>query len=88
MKGFVDRVPCGSFRTLGIPYFGVLIVRIVLFRVLCSGPLFSETPMSPPVLKLSKSVIRSMAFEAAKPAQNYDSLLSSTMAQWILKVRI
>ena len=24
--------------------FGVLIIRILLFRVLCLGPLFSETP--------------------------------------------
>ena len=32
-----------SFRKLGIPYFGVLIVRILVFRVLYGGPLFSET---------------------------------------------
>ena len=36
---------CGSFRKLGAPYFGVLIIRILLFRVLYLGPLFSETPM-------------------------------------------
>ena len=35
----------GSFRKLGGPYFGVLIIRILLFRVLYSGPLFSETPI-------------------------------------------
>ena len=28
------RPPCGSFRKLGVPYFGVLIIRILLFRVL------------------------------------------------------
>ena len=33
-----------SFRKLGVPYFGVLIIRILLFKVLYSGPLFSETP--------------------------------------------
>ena len=33
-----------SFRKLGVPYFGVLIIRILLFTVLYSGPLFSETP--------------------------------------------
>ena len=33
-----------SFRKLGVPYFGVLIIRILLFRVLYWGPLFSETP--------------------------------------------
>ena len=36
---------CGSFRKLGVPYFGVLIIRILIFRVLYEGPLFSETPM-------------------------------------------
>ena len=35
----------GSFRKLGIPYFGVIITRILLFRVLYWGPLFSETPI-------------------------------------------
>ena len=34
----------GSFRKLGVPYFGVLIMRILLFTVLNKGPLFSETP--------------------------------------------
>ena len=29
-----------------VPYFGVLIIRILLFRVLYWGPLFSETPLS------------------------------------------
>ena len=27
----------------GLPSFGALIIRILLFRVLYSGPLFSET---------------------------------------------
>ena len=35
-----------SFRKLGVPYFGVLIIRILVFRVLSLGPLFSETPAS------------------------------------------
>ena len=34
----------GEFPKIGIPYFGVLITRILLFRVLYWGPLFSETP--------------------------------------------
>ena len=34
----------GSFRQLGVPYFGVFIIRILLFRVLDEGPLFSEIP--------------------------------------------
>ena len=29
----------------GVPYFGVLIIRILLFKVLHQGPLFSETPI-------------------------------------------
>ena len=32
-----------EFPTIGVPYFGVLIIRILLFRVLYLGPLFSET---------------------------------------------
>ena len=36
--------PHGSFRKLGVPCFGVL---ILLFRVLNQGPLFSETPTRP-----------------------------------------
>ena len=38
-------VPFGSFRKLEVPYFRVLIIRILLFRVLSQGPLFSETPI-------------------------------------------
>ena len=40
------RASYGSFRQLGVPYLGVLIIRILLFRVLYSCPLFSETPIS------------------------------------------
>ena len=40
----------GSFRKLGVPCFGVLIIRILLFRVLYSGPLFSETRIEPVVV--------------------------------------
>ena len=50
--GFRFKVPgswahfrYGSFRKLGVPYFGILIIRILLFRVLYEGPLFSETPI-------------------------------------------
>ena len=39
MSGFVLE---GSFRKLGVPYSGVLIIRILLFKVLYWGPLFSE----------------------------------------------
>ena len=30
---------------MGVPYFGVLLIRILLFRVLYQSPLFAETPM-------------------------------------------
>ena len=40
-----DRLLCESFRKLGVPYSGVPIIRILLFRVLYKGPLFSEPPM-------------------------------------------
>ena len=33
-----------DFPKIRVPYFGVLIIRILLFRVLYWGPLFSETP--------------------------------------------
>ena len=46
-----NREPAGinvlldrSFRKLGVPYLGVLIIRILLFGVLSWGHLFSETP--------------------------------------------
>ena len=43
----------GSLRNKGLPYVGgggFLIIRVLLFRVLYQGPLFSATPMSPDVL--------------------------------------
>ena len=35
-----------EFPKIRVPYLGVLMIRILLFRVLYWGPLFSETPMS------------------------------------------
>ena len=48
-SGFGPNIPWGSLLDLGVSenrgtLFGALIIRILLFRVLCSGPLFSETP--------------------------------------------
>ena len=44
-----QRIPqrqFSGFRTVGVPYFVVLIIRILLlFRVPYEGPLFSETPI-------------------------------------------
>ena len=32
------------FRKLGVPYFGILVMGFLLFRVLYLGPLFSGNP--------------------------------------------
>ena len=34
-----------EFPKIRVPFLGVLIIRILLFRVLYQGPLFSETPI-------------------------------------------
>ena len=36
----------GSFRKFGVPYVGVLTIRILLFRAPYLGPLSSKTPIS------------------------------------------
>ena len=38
---------CGSFRKLGVPYFGVLIIRIRLFRYYIRVPYFRKLPCMP-----------------------------------------
>ena len=48
--GFLDKLRLvgmymGVSENWGTPYFGVLRIRILLFRVLYLGPLFSETPI-------------------------------------------
>ena len=48
--GTFTRLPPGGDmwdfpKNRGVPYFGVLIIGILLFRVLYWGPLFSQTPM-------------------------------------------
>ena len=45
LRCVVDGSLFESFRKLGVPYLGVLFLRILLFRVPYSGPLFSETPI-------------------------------------------
>ena len=40
-----------SQKKLGVPYFGVLIIRILLCRVLYWGPLLSETPTWDPTVE-------------------------------------
>ena len=37
--------PIWDFPKIRAPYVGVLIIRILLFRVLDKGPLVSETPI-------------------------------------------
>ena len=43
-----------DFPKIRLPYFGVLMIRILLLRVLYQGPLFSETP--PHAIKRKTSV--------------------------------
>ena len=45
LKGGRGGVSIWEFPKIGVPYLGVLKIRILLFRVLCWGPLFSETPI-------------------------------------------
>ena len=40
----VARVGVGVSENRGVPYFGVLVIKNPLFRVLHLGLLFSETP--------------------------------------------
>ena len=44
---FADVMECcmGVSEKFGVPYFVVLIIRILLFRVLYEGFLLSETPI-------------------------------------------
>ena len=48
-----------SFRKLGVP-FGILIIRILQFRVLYEGPLLSETRMYRFGVKRAKFSIQGM----------------------------
>ena len=41
----VGFLPIWDFPKIRLPYFGVLIIRILLLGVLYEGPLSSETPM-------------------------------------------
>ena len=50
--------PIWEFPKIGVPYFGVLIIRILLFRVVCEGPLFSETPIYLILLSIRKPILR------------------------------
>ena len=42
----------GVSENRGVAYFGVLIIRILSFRVLYWGPLFSETPIYTAIMEL------------------------------------
>ena len=41
-----------GFPKIRVSYFGIIIKRILLFRVLYSGPLFSESPIRVPLKEL------------------------------------
>ena len=40
----LSQCQCGSFRKLGVPYFGVLIIRILLFGYYIRVPYFRNLP--------------------------------------------
>ena len=48
-QGQWEDDPHGSFWKLGVPYFGVLIIRILLFRMLYWVPYFRKLPTGPDV---------------------------------------
>ena len=43
----------GSFRKLGVPYFGVLIIRILLFKVLLGSPIFGNSHINMQIASLT-----------------------------------
>ena len=45
LRSIVGPTSVAASETWGVPYFRVLTIRILLFRVLYWGPLFSETPL-------------------------------------------
>ena len=53
---------CGGFRKHGVPYFGVLVIRIPLYRVLYSlaSPIFGNLQVCPRIAgpSLRQSVFR------------------------------
>ena len=47
------RLVFWEFRKLGVPYFGILIIRILLFRGTVFGsPIFGNSPIFSPILSL------------------------------------
>ena len=41
---YPNKDPLREFPQIRVPYYGILMIRILLLRVLYSGPLFTETP--------------------------------------------
>ena len=60
----------GVSAKLGYLNFGVLIIRILLFRILYLGPLFSETPM---YMRLQV-----FSFEPGDPRMLWSSVFGTT----------
>ena len=74
----------GSFRKLGVPYLGVLIMRILLCRVLYSGPLFSETPYGFKTLD-SKCWYIVSEFRSPKSVQIFGFIIADTIIPKFVK---
>ena len=57
----------GSFRKLGVPYLGVLIIKILAFRVLSSDPLIFGNPICLPRMEQTQGPWR---FAPSKHKEN------------------
>ena len=70
---------CGSFRPLGVPYFGVRIIRILLFRVLYQGPLFPEILCSPSLQgKLTRLALAQLSLRLMHRGSRVEDLETKT----------
>ena len=72
LKGFEPRTDCAltktiwGFRKLGVPYFGVLVIRILLFRVLYLGfPHFRELPYLLPRFRIERLGIQGLGVQGS-----------------------
>ena len=68
----LQKSPSGGFRELRYLILGVFITRILLFRVLYEGPLFSEPPISRFRSKVSETRAKAKHFQQGL-CHDYDS---------------
>ena len=77
---FRFRILKWEFPEIRVPYLGVLLIRILLFRAPHSGPLFSETPICfwAEHLTLSFESLELPGPKASKPRAGFPLFLSRT----------